>query len=112
MSDLARALLEELAGDPEAVARLRELVGSRGESGLLTPEEAAARLSVHPRSLVRAAAQGRVHGAVRAGKHWRFAADDLRLDPPGNAVSAPDVSRSTGRRRSGDAAANAIRGRG
>ena len=112
MSDLTRALLEELAGDPEAVKRLREIVGSgNGEQVLLTPEEAAERLSVHPRTLVRAAGHGRVHGAVRVGKHWRFEAEALRLDPP-NAVELPaSAPRSKSRRRQTPGEL-AIRGKG
>jgi hypothetical protein len=43
MSALARALLEELAGDPVALERLRELVGAHpGDDGWLGVRDAAA----------------------------------------------------------------------
>ncbi len=54
MSDLARALLDELAGDPVALERLRELVGERPGAGTpwLTAGEAAAYLAC-PESRIR-----------------------------------------------------------
>lgn len=42
---------------------------------LLTAEEAAAVLRLHPVTLRRMAREGRVTGAVRVGSRWRFAAD-------------------------------------
>ena len=66
------------------------------------PSEAAGRLGVHPKTLTRAAAAGRVAGARRVGRHWRFDPAELALEPPRGAPAAPDPRSLTfaGSRRS------------
>jgi excisionase family DNA binding protein len=51
VSDLARALLEELAGDPVALARLRELVGDHGPESWVGVREAAGHLGCQPQRI-------------------------------------------------------------
>ncbi len=56
VSDLARALLDELAGDPVALDRLRELVAVPAPEpvqSLITVGQAAQRLSCHPKTIRR-----------------------------------------------------------
>jgi excisionase family DNA binding protein len=43
---------------------------------LLTPEEVAAHLRIHPKSAIRMARKGKLP-ALRLGKHWRFRQTDL-----------------------------------
>lgn len=43
---------------------------------LLTPEEAAAYLRIHPKTVIRMA-RNRTIPALRLGKHWRFRRSDL-----------------------------------
>jgi excisionase family DNA binding protein len=83
----------------------RELAGR-----LLSPAEAAARLGIHPKTLTRAAREGRVPGARRVGRGWRFDPSLLDLLP----VARPSVRPSPPRRevrhtRSSSAAVEAIR---
>lgn len=107
---LLSTIINELRNDPDAVRELRDLLTDQERgNGLLTPAEAAARLCVHPKTLTRAAAAGRVLGAVRVGRHWRFDRAVLALEPPAGVSSVPaPIARlhpRTGRR-----AADAIRG--
>jgi len=69
MSALVATILHELRADKDARRELRELLGEREPGGhrLLSPIEAATRLGVHPKTLTRAAAAGRVTGASEAG---------------------------------------------
>jgi excisionase family DNA binding protein len=117
MTHLAHALLADL--DDEALDHLAELLASRltgrlGDShgALLTPAQAAARLSVHPKTLTRAAAAGRVRGATRVGRAWRFAAADLALEPPSPVLPMPAAPPGTARKGAGSGAAAAIRAGG
>lgn len=57
---------------------------------LLTPEEAAERLAVSPKSVRKWLAQGKLKGA-RAGRLWRIREQDLEafLDP---ALRAPETT--------------------
>jgi excisionase family DNA binding protein len=107
---LVLAILDELRANPGARQELRVLLGERpSEDRLLSPREAAKRLGIHPKTLTRAAAAGRVAGARRVGRHWRFDAAELILapahSPPGQAppILAPLRSRPR------TAAADAIR---
>jgi excisionase family DNA binding protein len=116
MSYLAHALLADL--DDEALDHLAELLASRltgrldkPDGALLTPAQAAARLSVHPKTLTRAAAAGRVRGATRVGRAWRFAAADLALEPP-SATVPMSVPTGSARKGAGGGAAAAIRAGG
>jgi excisionase family DNA binding protein len=52
MSDLARALLDEIAADPEAIERLRRLLGARHDDGRwIGVHEAAEHLSCRPQRI-------------------------------------------------------------
>jgi hypothetical protein len=100
-TELAVALLDALDDDALIVLAQRlEPYMRRVEDreALLTPALAARRLRVHPKTLTRAAAAGRVHGAVRAGRSWRFRADLLALDPPSGVrlAPAPPIVRAAG----------------
>lgn len=110
---IARVLAAELAGDPDALAELRLLLspGADEPGRLLTTREAADRLSVHPKTLTRAAAQGRVVGAVRVGAHaWRYRPADLALLPPRHDDPGPAGPGRGVRRPGSSSAAAAIRG--
>jgi excisionase family DNA binding protein len=109
---LVMALLGELRANPRACEELSVLLNERKtDDRLLSPAEAAARLGVHPKTLTRAAAAGRVAGARRVGRHWRFDPAELALEPVHHASAAPAVvARLRSRARAG--AANAIRAGG
>ena len=109
MSALVTAILDELRADEDARRELRELLREREPDGhrLLSPPEAAGRLGVHAKTLTRAAAAGRVAGARRVGRHWRFDPEALALHPPGGVPPAPVVARQ--RSYAGRGAADAIR---
>jgi excisionase family DNA binding protein len=110
MNVLVAAILDELRADEDARRELRELLGERDPGGhrLLSPSEAATRLGVHPKTLTRAAAAGRVTGARRVGRHWRFDPAALALHAPGHTPpAAPVIARlPVG---AGHSAADAIR---
>jgi excisionase family DNA binding protein len=79
VSDLARALLDELAGDAAALERLRELVAPSPPDPapqLLTVNDAATVLRCHPRTVRRRIAAG-VLTAVREQDRVVIRADDL-----------------------------------
>ena len=114
MTPLSRTLLatiiNELRNDPDAARELRDILTEQErDNGLLTPTEAAARLSVHPKTLTRAAGAGRVPGARRVGRHWRFEPAGLALEPPAGVSPLPTTVTRL-RPRAGHAAAEAIRG--
>ena len=74
MSDLARALLDELAGDPVALARLRELAATPIEEPPLTAAAytvatLAAELGRKPGSIRAAISRGEL-GAVKRGRGY------------------------------------------
>lgn len=75
-------LLDEAALDVLAVRLAPRLDGLRRPEPLLTTAEAAAILGLHPSSLARAAAAGRVVGARRVGRYWRFDGATLELRAP------------------------------
>ena len=91
---LVMAVLGELRANPRACQELRALLNERKtDDRLLSPTEAAGRLGVHPKTLTRAAAAGRVAGARRVGRQWRFDPAELALEPlhgasPAHAVVA------------------------
>lgn len=119
MSDrgrLAAALLDSL--DNEALAALAErlrphLAESDPDGGsLLDPREAAARLGLHERTVARMAREGRIPGAVKIGRGWRFPADRLETRPPRRPVDARPQRRVPARREPEWASVRAIRGTG
>lgn len=111
----AMALLAELDDDDlaEVANRLAPHLAPRLQEQLLTPAEAAKVVRMHPKSLTRAAADGRVIGSVRVGHGWRFRASALEILPPTQAPITPMQPARTPRARSTtptSAAVDAIRG--
>ena len=111
---LVDLLLAEMTDEQalEFAERLRPFLNAAADTpDLLTPTEAARRLQVSSRTITRAAAAGRVPGAIRAGRRWRFAADKLALEPPPGSrpTPTPPPPRPRRRRAQGGAAA-AIKG--
>jgi excisionase family DNA binding protein len=104
MSDLARALLDELAGDPAALERLRELVAPPAPDPsprLLTVNDAAKILGCSIKTVYRRIDAGEIK-AVRDGGRWKIPRDELdryvaRLERPG--ARRPSKRRATARRR-------------
>jgi hypothetical protein len=86
MSALIDAIIEELAGDPAALLKLRRAMAEADQldgGRALTTKEAAEKLGLHPNSLTAAARAGRVRGAYKPSvKVWRFRERDLELLPP------------------------------
>jgi excisionase family DNA binding protein len=91
VTTLAAALFAELGDDElrELASRLRPFLDREHNDDLLTPAQAARRLGVHTKTITRAAGAGRVTGAVRVGRAWRFRSDGLSLDPPAGVAPAP-----------------------
>ena len=107
---LVMAILDELRANPGARQELRVLLGERtSEDRLLSPREAAKRLGIHPKTLTRAAAAGRVAGARRVGRHWRFDPAELILAPPKSPRGQVPPILAPLRSRPHTAAADAIR---
>lgn len=113
---LAAALLDSL--DNEALAalaeRLRPHLAERDPGGgeLLSPREAAGRLGLHERTVARMAREGRIPGAVKIGRSWRFHSERLSPRPPLRSVEAGPRPRDLGRREAGLTSVRAIRGAG
>lgn len=104
MSDLARALLDELAADPVALDRLRELVAVRDEKppppvpALVTVAGAAKMLGVSARTVRRRIDDGTLPAVVEHGRTM-VRADELRayvgnLDRPGDGPTRRRRTRS------------------
>jgi excisionase family DNA binding protein len=113
--DLAGTLLAAL--DDDALAELAErlrpfLADAEGDPGrLLAPREAAARLGLHERTVARMAREGRLAGAVKVGRGWRFPTGSLAVTPrarPHDDAPSPRRRAATG----GRASVRAIRGAG
>lgn len=80
---LAAALFAEL--DELACRELAELLRpylTTGPDRLLDAAEAAPRAKLHPDTLVRMAREGRVKGAEKVGREWRFPTGRLEISPP------------------------------
>jgi len=117
LSQLAGAVLTDLTDEQLRVLarRLRPHLDDQTATGrLLSPAEAAARLGIHVKTLTRAARQGRVPGARRVGRVWRFDASQLDLQPAARASTlAPPPARARRRAHGTSSAVDAIRtGRG
>lgn len=112
--DLAGTLLAALddAALAELAERLRPFLADGGDAGrLLAPREAAFRLGLHERTVARMAREGRLPGAVKVGRGWRFPAASLAVRPP----ARPHDGAPAPRRRAapdGRASVRAIRGGG
>ncbi len=110
---LGAALLAAL--DDETIRQLAQrlrpyLEDQPGTDGLLTPTEAAERLRLHPKTVVRMARDGRLP-AVKVGTGWRFRTDQLDVAVPSRPITV-DPSCAVPRRRLGaePASVSAIRG--
>jgi excisionase family DNA binding protein len=82
--DLGAAILASLDENTlRALAeRLRPYLEDRPDhQPLLTPAQAAKRLAIHPKTVVRMARDGRLP-AVKIGTGWRFHTDQLDIAPP------------------------------
>jgi len=117
LSQLAAAVLSDLTDEQlHALAeRLRPHLDDETATGrLLSPAQAAKRLGIHVKTLTRAARQGRVPGARRVGRVWRFDAAQLDLEPVKRASTLTSPPARPRRRAHGaSAAVDAIRtGRG
>jgi excisionase family DNA binding protein len=110
MTGIAAAILDGLSETDlaELAERLRPYLTDRRDE-LLTPTQAADRLGIHPKTLTRAAVAGRVPGAVRVGRAWRFPADELQLNPPAGVRAAP-VNVGRPQRATTSSTVDAIRG--
>lgn len=114
LSAVAGALLAGLTDEQLSVLAARllpHLDANRGTSGqLLSPAEAAARLGIHVKTLTRAARHGRVPGARRVGRAWRFDSSQLDLQPVTRPPTVASPSRRPRRRAHGTSSAvDAIR---
>jgi len=97
-SSFGAALVASL--DEEAVRaladRLRPHLEDRPrQQPLLTPAQAAERLRLHPKTVVRMAREGRLP-AVKVGTGWRLDADRLHIAPP---IRPPRVEPRAARHR-------------
>ena len=106
---LAAALLAEL--DELACRELAELLRpylAAGSDHLLDAAEAAPPAKLHPETLVRMAREGRVKGAEKVGREWRFPTGRLEIGPPPcrsvSAEPAPAARRAPRRERTSFAA--------
>ncbi len=99
--DLGAALVASL--DDETVRALAErlrpyLEGRPDRRPLLTPAQAAERLSLHPKTVVRMARDGRLP-AVKVGTGWRFDPDRIVIAPSIDAEPASVAAiRGSGKR--------------
>jgi hypothetical protein len=109
---LLTALLEELADESacrELAEQLRPHLADAPER-LLDAKAKAQQMGVNPETLARWAREGKVPGARRTGKEWRFPTGELDIQPTGSrACAEPPASPRRARVRDGAGAA-AIRG--
>lgn len=108
--DLAVGLLDALDDDALSLLaeRLRPHLAEPG--GMVDAKEAAARLGLHERTVARMAREGRIPGAVKVGRSWRFRAD--RLAPRAPIRLAEAASPRRGRREAHRPSVAAIRNAG
>jgi len=108
--DLGAAILASL--DEKTIRalaeRLRPYLRGSDADRLLTSVEAAERLSLHPKTVVRMARDGRLP-AVKIGTGWRFRADQLDIASPLSAATRYAAHRPR-RLRGEPASVRAIRG--
>lgn len=108
--DLAVGLLDALDDDAlcALAERLRPYLSEPDE--LVDARQAAERLGLHERTVARMAREGRIPGAVKVGREWRFHADRLAPSAPTRLVDSARPRRP--RREPHRAVASAIRGAG
>lgn len=111
--DLGAAILASLDEDTiRALAeRLRPHLEDRPDhQPLLTPAQAAERLRLHPKTVVRMARDGRLP-AVKVGTGWRFRTDQLDIGAPSRRTRNGAACATTRRPAKGEpASVAAIRG--
>lgn len=111
-ANLAAALLAAL--DDHALARLAERLRPHLDIDrrLLTATQAADRLGLHPKTVVRMARDGRLP-AVKVGTGWRFDPDQLHptAPPPPEPARSRPALRVASRRAGERASVRAIRGK-
>ncbi|MFL5816878.1 MAG: helix-turn-helix domain-containing protein [Conexibacter sp.] len=111
--DLGAAILASL--DDETIRALAERLRPHLEDRpdhqpLLTPAQAAERLRLHPKTVVRMARDGRL-SAVKVGTGWRFHPDQLDIVPPSRPAMVDPPCAARRRPASGErASVAAIRG--
>lgn len=106
--DRAAGLLDALDDDALSVLAERLRPHLVQPAGLLDAKEAAAQLGLHERTVARMAREGRIAGAVKIGRGWRFHADRLAPSAPARLQEAAPQRRP--RREPHRAIASAIRG--
>ena len=92
---LVTALLDSL--DHEVLAalaeRLEPYLDGVAASRIIGPREAAEQLGLHERTVARLAREGRLAGAFKIGRYWRFRARELGViddvAPPAPTTRAP-----------------------
>lgn len=111
--DFVAAFLDSL--DDETLAAVAErlrphLAEGRDREGLISSRQAAQALGLSERSVVRMARDGRIPGAVKVGRRWRFPAGPLVVHAPRGQSPAlsPRPTRASGSSR--QVSVNAIRG--
>lgn len=96
MTDLARLVLDEIAADPVALARLRELIAvpTPDPEPFITVNQAAQRLGCHPKTIRRRIDSG-VLSAVHEQGRVLLSADevDSYIENLGRAGAAPPTRR-------------------
>lgn len=110
-ANLAAAIVGAL--DDQAVAQLAERLRPHLDTDrcLLTAAQAAERLGLHPKTVVRMAREDRIP-AVKVGNGWRFRPDQLHIAPPARSQrSEPPAVHHRPRLHGEPASVAAIRGR-
>jgi excisionase family DNA binding protein len=110
--DFLAILLDSLDDDALAALAARlgpHLAGDQGE-GLLSTKEAADRLNLHERTVVRMAREGRIPGAVKVGRGWRFPPDLMAPLPLEQQASAAAGDSPPRRSRKPKTSVRAIQG--
>lgn len=106
LEELVEALeLADEALKRELADRLRPYLASESDR-LLDAEEKAAHLGLHPDTLARMARDGRIPGAMKVGREWRFRADLCEILPP--RAAAVEVGPGAAPRRSAAPARTSI----
>lgn len=115
VSDPLAAILD--CADEGTLDRLAELLAPRlaalpsNGGWLLSPREAAARIGLHEKTVARMAREGRLPGAVKVGRGWRFDPDGLVPQPPARpAARPPSAPRERAALSTERASVRAIRG--
>jgi excisionase family DNA binding protein len=115
---LAGLFLESLADADDSVKRelaayLRPYLAD-GPGRLLDAGEKARQLGLHSETLVKMARAGRVRGAIKVGREWRFPSENVEILPVAPARGSRSVATPAALRRPPAALAGslaAIRGR-